>query len=395
MSGPWWKGIPWVCIPPVYSSVPPVALVSALAAHVRTGVGEHATHALRNHLGNGAVVFTNGGTAALAMAFKVAETRTGSSHVALPAYCCPDVAAAAVFAGHRIHLYDVDPNTLQPDWESLRLAFREGARVAVVVHLFGRPVDWHQAEAIAGEFDVLLIEDAAQGAGARWRGRPVGSLGALSVMSFGRGKGINTGGGGVLIVNEGVTTSDAQDTLQPFPRGASCRHLVRTALTQVLAHPAFFAVPASIPQLGLGETRYHNLDALQQASLSTLALLPWALSRLAADTERRRGVERWYRQQLESRPELLVAPSAEPNADGALRLPVRLDPDVGATLRRFGVARSYPRTLADYGEVTSALIGTPDLPGSRELAAQLHTLPTHELAPLSLRKRLVARLLEK
>lgn len=393
MSAPWWQGVPWARIPPVYSAIPTRSLASALAAHAnREGVREQALHALLTHLGNGQAVFTNGGTTALAMALKIAESRTISTQVALPAYCCPDVATAAVFAGQQIHLYDIDPDTLQPDWESLRQCLKRGARSAVMVHLFGRTVDWHQAEAIAAEFGALLVEDAAQGAGARWYGRPVGSLGSLAVLSFGRGKGINAGGGGALIVNGELTETDVTSHMRPVSLGASCMHWAQTAITQALSHPAVFGIPASVPQLGLGETRYRSVDELQRASLSTLALLPSALSKLATEAERRRNVERWYRQQLETQPRLLVSPSVEPEGDGALRLPARLDPGVGVGLRRFGVARSYPRTLADYSEVAAALAHRHDLPGAKELAAQLHTLPTHELAPLSLRQRLVARL---
>lgn len=377
----------------MYSAIPSWALARALAAHVNTeGVQELAAQALRAHLGKGQVLFTNGGTTALAMALKLAGARMRSANVALPAYCCPDVATAAVFAGQQIHLYDIDPDTLQPDWESLRQCLKRGARSAVMVHLFGRTVDWHQAEAIAAEFGALLVEDAAQGAGARWRGRPVGSLGSLAVLSFGRGKGINAGGGGALIVNGEMTETEVTSHMRPVSFGASGLHLARTAITQALSHPAVFGIPASVPQLGLGETRYRSLDELQRASLSTLALLPSALSKLAAEAERRRNVERWYRQQLETQPRLLISPSVELEGDGALRLPARLDPGVGVGLRRFGVARSYPRSLADYAEIAAALAHQYGLPGARELAAQLHTLPTHELAPLSLRQRLVAGL---
>lgn len=393
MTSPWWQGVPWFCVPPVYSAVPSRALVSALAAHANAGgVLAHATRALGSHLGKGQVVFTNSGTSALAMALKLAEARTGNANVALPAYCCPDVAAAATFAGQRIHLYDIDPKNLQPDWESLRQCVRSGAQTAVIAHLFGRPVDWRQAETIAAEYGALLIEDAAQGAGASCCGRPVGSLGSLAVLSFGRGKGVNAGGGGALIVSDELTENEVTSHVQPVSLGVSCLHLTRTALTQALSHPAVFGIPASVPQLGLGETRYRSLKELQRASLSTLALLPAALAKLATEAESRRNVERWYRQQLETQPRLLVTPSTEAAGDGALRLPARLDPGAGASLRRFGVARSYPRTLADYAEVAATLAHQNDLPGARELAAHLHTLPTHELAPLSLRQRLVARL---
>ncbi len=68
---------------------------------------------------------TDSGTSALTLALRVAEAATHAP-VALPAYCCYDVATAADGAGVPFHLYDIDPATLSPDMESLRRAFEAG-----------------------------------------------------------------------------------------------------------------------------------------------------------------------------------------------------------------------------------------------------------------------------
>src|SRR6059058_4042732 len=135
-------------------------------------------------------VLLGSGTQALELAIRVA-TRVAAEQcaVALPAFSCYDVATAAVGARMRIALYDVDPGTLGPDLDSLAAALASGARIVVAAPLWGTPVDWGAVERCAAPFGAVVIEDAAQGHGAEWRGLPVGSFGALSVLSFGRGKG--------------------------------------------------------------------------------------------------------------------------------------------------------------------------------------------------------------
>ena len=66
----------------------------------------------------------------------------------------------------------------------------------VVAYLYGIPFDTAPVRAAAGAVGAWLIEDAAQGAGASFRGRALGAFGDLSMLSFGRGKGVTAGRGG-------------------------------------------------------------------------------------------------------------------------------------------------------------------------------------------------------
>ncbi|HEX6062963.1 MAG TPA: DegT/DnrJ/EryC1/StrS family aminotransferase, partial [Longimicrobiales bacterium] len=85
------------------------------------------------------VVLTDSGTTALTLAIKAVVPAGGV--VALPAWGCYDLATAAVGAGARVVLYDVEPATLTPDLASLQRALAYGARAVVVAHFYGVPVD--------------------------------------------------------------------------------------------------------------------------------------------------------------------------------------------------------------------------------------------------------------
>jgi dTDP-4-amino-4,6-dideoxygalactose transaminase len=310
--------------------------------------------------------------------------------VALPAFACPDVATAALGAGFRVRLYDVDPRTLQPDLASVQAVLALGSSHLVVAHLYGRVVDVPAIARLAEAHGCWLIEDAAQHAGGTLDERRTGSLAPISVLSFGRGKGLNAGGGGALL-------SDATllGTLPPPPAAtavAGFRALGTAAAAQLLASPRLYRVPAAIPWLGIGETSYHAPRPPQAMPASCAALLVAALAAEPEHLAARRTVEAWYAQQLADRTELLLEPLPR-SVGGALRFPVLIDAQVGRTLAPLGVARSYPRTLAEYPDVAQALEPAPPTPGAARLARMLHTLPTHQLLGDRERRQIVQRLL--
>ena len=144
-----------------------MALDTARAARYRT----RATEAVAALYPDFDAYLTDSGTSALRLALEYAlgalhERSIRPPLVAVPAYACPDIATAVIGAGGRIMLYDTDPNTLTPDWDSVRSTMNDGARVLVVAHLFGRVVDLTPATALASDFGALVVEDAAQHAGA-------------------------------------------------------------------------------------------------------------------------------------------------------------------------------------------------------------------------------------
>ncbi|MFI5235116.1 MAG: DegT/DnrJ/EryC1/StrS family aminotransferase, partial [Gemmatimonadales bacterium] len=176
-----------------------------LGARAALGLGTDPRSALRRELklrykANEAVL-TGSGTQALELAIHaVASPTRTTGPVALPAYGCFDIATAAVGARRPLALYDLDPDTLGPDPDSLRRAFACGATSAVVVSLYGLPPEWDAVSRCAADAGATLIEDAAQGAGGSWHGSPLGALAEVSVLSFGRGKGWTGGAGGALLL---------------------------------------------------------------------------------------------------------------------------------------------------------------------------------------------------
>jgi dTDP-4-amino-4,6-dideoxygalactose transaminase len=91
--------------------------------------------------------------------------------------------------GARPILADIDPRTYNLDAARVAATLKDLPKDAHVhtilpIHLYGQCADWDQFTRLQKEFAVLLIEDAAQAFGAKWNGRPAGSLGDLAAFSF-------------------------------------------------------------------------------------------------------------------------------------------------------------------------------------------------------------------
>jgi perosamine synthetase len=334
---------------------------------------------LRKEYGPTGVVLTDSGTSALALAMLVsAHGRGRPPVVALPAYGCYDLATAADIADAGVVLYDVDPETLGPDWDSFGAALAHRPDAAVAVHLFGYPVDMRQFSARAEAAGTVVIEDAAQASGASLDGRREGTMGQLAVLSFGRGKGRTGGGGGALLVHDGsLLEAAAGFPLEP----ARGRFRIPALLTAqwIFGRPALYGLVASLPFLRLGETVYRPprpiRGSVAPAAAGLLSL--WDAAATAAEDRKRRAVSLLERLREEVRLRAVVrGRDAEP---GYLRLPLLLGGgQVRSRDRRVGVMPGYRRALADLpGFERRLLVPGQALPGARWIAARLITVPTH------------------
>jgi dTDP-4-amino-4,6-dideoxygalactose transaminase len=127
------------------------------------------------------------GTEALWLALVAAGVKPGDS-VITTAFSFFASASAIVRAGARPVLLDIDPGTLNldPTLVELRLRARSAEKIRAVlpVHLYGQCVDMDAFTRLAKEFNVAIVEDAAQAIGAMWNGHPAGSLGVAAAFSF-------------------------------------------------------------------------------------------------------------------------------------------------------------------------------------------------------------------
>jgi perosamine synthetase len=355
---------------PVVSPITPGGLADAAVAALggRRNAEQAVTTALIERFTARSIALTDSGTSALVLAFRLAAPR--GSIVALPAYACVDLLAAAAYAGLRVRLFDTDPATLSPDLDSVRHALAEGATAIVVAHLYGYPADVPAVAALAAEHGATLIEDAAQHANGSLAGVPLGAHGPLSVLSFGRGKGITGGTGGALL----SLTDRWPATLDGRPANG-WKPLALATAQWLIGRPALYAVPASIPALRLGETIYHDAHEPCPLPHTAAALLRSALLAAGAARTAREQTAHALIDRLAGRVEI-PRPIAG-GVSGYLRLPV-LATRIHHPAPRLGIVRTYPRPLGDEPAARPLLApGVTEMPGARELCARLFSVPTH------------------
>ena len=320
------------------------------------------------------------GTQALQASLRTAVDATGGA-VALPGYSCFDMATAAVGSGAPLAFYDVDPRTLAPDPGSLEEALRAGATVVVAGNLYGLPLDWDVLGDLATRYGAILVEDAAQGVGSRWNGRPGGTFGDLTVLSFGRGKGWTGGGGGALL-GRGDRVS-----LPPAPdRSASGSRSLAVGLAQwTLGRPGLFGLAHAVPGLHLGETLYHDPGPLVRIARASAALILSTEDAARHEVAARRVRAAAWRDDLPDRLSETLPSPVQGGVSADLRFPFLAPPGDAARrsilkrVQRFGAAPGYPAVLRDIPAVAPTVAGSQQrfLDGAETLVSRLVTLPTH------------------
>lgn len=176
-------------------------------------------HLLAERCGSSHAVATVNGTSALHVALLVAGVRP-EDEVLVSALTFIAPANAIRYVGAWPVFVDVEPDYWQMDpwrvveflengcrWRNGALYNqRSGRRVTAIVpvHILGHPVDLDPILAVARKFGLKVIEDATEGLGATYKGRPLGSIGDIGCFSFNGNKIITTGGGGMIVTsNEG------------------------------------------------------------------------------------------------------------------------------------------------------------------------------------------------
>ncbi|MCH8033709.1 MAG: DegT/DnrJ/EryC1/StrS family aminotransferase [Bacteroidetes bacterium] len=117
--------------------------------------------------------------------------------VGVQAYTCHTIFQAINNASHEIVFIDID-GTYNIDLNDLKKKI-DIIDVLIVTHTFGIPVDFDEIKSLAK--DKIIIEDCAHGLFAKYKGRPVGTLGDASIFSFGFGKYPPIGQGGMVVIN--------------------------------------------------------------------------------------------------------------------------------------------------------------------------------------------------
>jgi perosamine synthetase len=186
-------------------------------------------------------VVTGSGTAALHIALLVAGVQPGDE-VLVPTLTFAATANAVAHCHATPHFVDVAESNLGIDAHALREHLEQVARrsatglvnritgrpirTVVPMHAFGHPVDMAPLLALAEEFGLVVVEDAAESLGSFYQGVHTGTLGLLGTLSFNGNKTITTGGGGAILTGDPAMAARAKHltTTGKLPHPWEYRH---------------------------------------------------------------------------------------------------------------------------------------------------------------------------
>jgi dTDP-4-amino-4,6-dideoxygalactose transaminase len=147
------------------------------------------------------VLLTHSCTAALEMAALLADVGPGDE-VIMPSFTFVSTANAFALRGATMRFVDIRPDTLNIDETKIEQAITANTKVIVPVHYAGVGCQMDAIMTIAGRHNLLVVEDAAQGVNASYKGRHLGTIGNLGCYSFHETKNFISGEGGALVIND-------------------------------------------------------------------------------------------------------------------------------------------------------------------------------------------------
>ena len=145
-------------------------------------------------------LLTTSCTHALEMAGILCDVGPGDEMI-MPSYTFVSTANAFALRGATIVFVDIRPDTMNLDEKIIEDAITDKTRVVVPVHYAGVSCEMDHILKLGKQYNIFIVEDAAQGIGAHYQGKPLGTIGDIGTFSFHETKNISCGEGGAFLTN--------------------------------------------------------------------------------------------------------------------------------------------------------------------------------------------------
>ena len=164
---------------------------------------------IEQHTGTKKCLLTTSCTHATELTALLADIKEGDE-VIMPSYTFVSTADAFVLRGAKVVFVDIRPDTMNIDEKLIEDAITERTKAIVPVHYAGVACEMDTIMAIAKRHNLLVIEDAAQGIMASYKGKALGAIGDMGCFSFHEIKNLSMGEGGALLLKDEKYIEDAE-----------------------------------------------------------------------------------------------------------------------------------------------------------------------------------------
>lgn len=330
------------------------------------------------------------GTAALAAAILASVSRSGtniSPEVILPAYCCPDIVSAALYAGAKPILVDFELNSPWFDLKQLESKINSNTVAIVAVNLFGINERFKQLRRITERYKLVLIEDSAQAF-------PIKALkdslsGDFVIFSFGRGKAVNLLGGGLVLTLEN-SYSELLTSHNPIDKkeynASKFIFNIKSRIYNTLTHPHLYWSLNALPFLHLGETIFKSLTTIKPLDSVRLGYLSNNIMSFIEDKHLNQFKISNMIQELNLSDSTCIDLPRFCNISAShilLRYPLLISSDIRDLLYQelerngLGPSKMYPKPLNKIKGLENILNEHDNYPAADSFAERILTLPIH------------------
>lgn len=155
------------------------------------------------------VLLTTSGSSALDMAALLCDIKPGDE-VILPSFTFSSTANSFVLAGAKLVFVDIKPDTMNIDENKIEEAITSKTKVICPVHYAGVACEMDKIMEIAKKYNLMVVEDAAQGVMSTYKGRALGTIGDFGCFSFHETKNYSMGEGGAILINNDAYIEKAE-----------------------------------------------------------------------------------------------------------------------------------------------------------------------------------------
>lgn len=344
--------------------------------------------------------FYHSGAESLAAAIisVISHKAVNAPEVMLPAYACPELVSAILYAGAKPILVDLEPQRPWINITDLKNKISKNTVALIAVNLFGIAEQLEDISEICSKHKIVLIEDSAQSFpeitdNRFWKGDFI-------VLSFGRGKPVSTLGGGALLCrhHDGIKCFSEESTGDEKSLPLKLlKYRLKIFLYNLLLHPRLYFIPDSLPFLKLGETRFKPLQDIKPMAEENLSILDTNIKNYIRTKNNER--QQWL-SDIVSESKLIDLPK---KCSGQNNLPILLRYPVLAVSRKqrdelyhklnqagLGVSKMYQKPLNKIQGLENIFRQQGEFPHAAEFAERLLTLPVHKGLTLKVAHKLKA-----
>jgi dTDP-4-amino-4,6-dideoxygalactose transaminase len=333
--------------------------------------------------------YYNSGTVSLAAAIKTAIkiTKLDEPEIIVPAYGCPDILSAVIYAGAKPVFVDFEENRPWMNISQVEQKITRSTAAIICVNFLGIAERITTIKKITNDRKIFIIEDSAQAMPACIDGRSWN--GDFVVISFGRGKPVNLLGGGAMLYKENSIKS-YQDSFIAIHKTSwykSAAYRLKAKLYNKIINPRFYIYLQYIPFLDIGKTKYkpiRSMDGFDEYRLSILNDNIEAYCNKSVERQLKvHEIINSYVRKKYNLIDLTIECLHDLNIP-LLRYPLLIDSSSRDELyselckQGLGASRLYPTVLPNYLKDDMKHISQDDYPCAYDFSCRILTLPTHQ-----------------